>query len=209
MIVIVLFSEFNSVNAEEINKDVIIKHEYDNSTDILLMPGEDIFLKFEIINNSGHNINITKMDIHNFLIDNFIDIANDDFMIDIKKELIKNLRIGIIQESKILSEGNFLGESLNKQKNLKTNMSLRDNIVIPNNDFEVFSLNLHLNEEARNNIQGLKCNFDIKVYYEIDELQDNINDKLPQAGRLNTGYGLQALGSIIFLIGILLFKFKE
>ncbi|MEG0307968.1 MAG: hypothetical protein RR636_08505 [Clostridium sp.] len=116
MIVIVLFSEFNSVNAEEINKEVIIKHEYDNSTDILLMPGEDIFLKFEIINNSGHNINITKMDIHNFLIDNFIDIANDDFMIDIKKELIKNLRIGIIQESEILSEGNFLGESLNKQK---------------------------------------------------------------------------------------------
>ncbi|MEG0307969.1 MAG: hypothetical protein RR636_08510 [Clostridium sp.] len=88
-------------------------------------------------------------------------------------------------------------------------MSFRDNIVIPNNEFEVFSLNLHLNEEARNNIQGLKCNFDIKVHYEIDELQDNINDKLPQAGRLNTGYGLQALGSIIFLIGILLFRFKE
>lgn len=211
MIAIILFLEFNRVNAEEINRDVIIKHEYDSS--ILLIPGEEVVLNFKIINNSGSDISITKIDIYNVLLSNFIDNDNNnrksnDFLVDQKKEFVENLKITINQESIVLCKGSLLVESLKDYIFLKTNMKLKEVVFIHNNKFKEFSLKLSLGENVGNDFQQLKCNFDIKVCYEMDKSKADINGNLPEAGGKRTSYALRWLGVFIFLIGIVVFKFK-
>ncbi|MEG1256108.1 hypothetical protein [Clostridium sp.] len=202
-------------NAESINKDILIECESgsgnNDNYNILITPGKSSTLRFSIKNNGNEDIDITKINIRNFCIEDILNESNNNLKVEIIEELINNLNITVDSESQTLCEGNLSEVESNNDRVLETKMNLEDNIRIYKRGQKDFNLILYLNEDISNNLQGLRCSFDIQANYKAGKRQDETNivdGILPQAGGKNIIYVVGVLGVTTLLAGILLSKFK-